>query len=201
MRELECIEDEKRARSLLHPLRRQIIQLAGQPASATELAARLGMPRQRINYHVRQLAGSALLRRAGRRRRGNLLEQRYVATARAYVLSPAVLGPLGADWRTVEDAASASYLLALSEQVRRDLARVWTAAQIGDRRASTLSIKAQFRFESAAQRASFARSLRAAIVGVIARETSPDLSEDGRPGTGRPYRLVVGCYPYAGEKR
>jgi hypothetical protein len=159
------------------------------------------MPRQRINYHVRQLARSALLRRAGRRRRGNLVEQRYVATARAYVLTPAVLGPLGADWRRVEDTTSASYLLALSDQVRLDLSRVWSAAQAGDRRVTTFSIKAQFRFENAGQRAAFARSLREAIVGVIARETSRDVREDSRPGAGRPYRLVVGCYPYAGEKR
>jgi len=32
---------------------------------------------------------------------------------------------------------------------------------------------------------------------VIARHTSPNLRENGRPGRGRPYRLVLTCYPLA----
>jgi hypothetical protein len=65
---------------------------------------------------------------------------------------------------------------------------------------STLSVKSQFRFDSPAQRAEFAEAIRRAVVEVIARHTSPDRSTAGRPGRGRPFRLVLACYPVAEPK-
>ena len=120
---LETVTEPARAAALLDPLRARILTLAREPASATELGARLSLPRQRVNYHVRQLAQVGLLRRAGRRRRRNMFEQLYVASARGFVLSPELLGETAADWRAVEDAGSPAYLLALSAQMQADLAR------------------------------------------------------------------------------
>ncbi len=171
--------------------------MAREPASATELARRLGLPRQRVNYHVRELQRAGLLRAAGRLRRRNLIEQRYVATARSYVLAPALLGPLAPDWRSIADPASADYVLALAEQVRSDVARASEEAAAEGKRLSTLSVKSQFRFETAEERTRFTEAVRQALVEVIARYTSPNLRADGRPGRGRPYRLVLACYPVA----
>lgn len=194
--ELECIDDQARAGALLNPLRMRILTIAREPVSATEIAARLRMPRQRINYHVRRLADHALLRRAGRQRKRNMVEQRYVAAARSFLLVPEVLGGGAADWREIQDTGSAAYLLALTVQVQSDLARVWKAAGERKTRLSTLSLKSQFRFESPEQRAEFARALRQAVVDVIARHASVHEPSGGRPAPGRPYRLVLGCYPY-----
>jgi len=196
---LESIEDLRRATALLHPLRLRLLALAREPASASELARRLGMPRQRVNYHVRKLEKAGLLRAAGRVRRRNLIEQRYVATARAYVLSPALLGPLAADWRAIEDTASAEYLLALAEQIRADLARAAEEAGKAGERVATLSLKSQFRFETPEQRARFGGAIRQAIVEVISRHSTPNTRESGRPGRGRPYRLVLALYPAPAE--
>ena len=179
LRDLETVDDPDAAAALLHPLKARILRLAREPASATELARRLDLPRQRVHYHVRELERAGLLRRAGRRRRRNLVEQRFVASARSYVLSPALLGPLAADWRAVEDASSPEYLLALTEQVRDDVARAASAAEATGRRASTFSLKAQFRLDSEAQRAAFATALREAR---RRRGRPPFLA---RPGRGR----------------
>ncbi len=194
---LEAVVSSRRASALLHPLRSRLLSMAQEPASATELARRLGLPRQRVNYHVRQLERAGLLRAAGRRRRRNLIEQRYVATARSYVLAPGLLGPLAPDWRSIADTASADYLLAVAEQVRSDVSRASEEAAEEGKRLSTLSLKAQFRFETPEQRARFAEEVRKALVEVIARNTSPNVRESGRPGRGRPYRLVMTCYPVA----
>ena len=200
---LETIADSRHARTLFHPLRLRVLSMAREPVSASEIARRLGMPRQRINYHVRTLERAGFLRPAGRQRRRNMFEQRYVATSRSFVLSPSLLGPVGPDWRDISDTGSADYLLALSEQVRSDLERASAEAAEGER-VSTLSLKAQFRFESPAQRAEFAAAVREAIVGVIARHSSPSRLENGRAGRGRSYRLVLACYPVpvseAGER-
>jgi len=203
-REVATISSPGRASALLHPLRLRVMSLARRPVSAAEMARTLGLPRQRVNYHVRALERAGLLRPAGRQRRRNMVEQRYVAAARSFVLSPDLLGPLGADWRDIPDTASADYLLALSEQVRRDLELASSEASAEGKRLATLSLKSQFRFESPAQRAEFAAAVRDAVVGVIARHSSPSRLENGRPGRGRPYRLVLACYPVpaseAGER-
>ncbi len=190
--DLECVVDGARAGALLHPLRGRILALLRAPRSASDVAAELGLPRQRVNYHVRELERAGFLRRAGRRKKRNLTEQRYVATARSYVLSPEVLGPLEADPRAIDDAGSAAYLLALAGRIQRELGRAFHDVQGSGERLPTLSMDAELWFESAEQRARFAAELRDAVAGVVARHAAPGAAER----TSEPaYRLVLGCHP------
>ncbi len=53
---IDVIQQADRASAVLHPLRRQILEaLAAEPGSASTLARRLGEPRQKVNYHLREL--------------------------------------------------------------------------------------------------------------------------------------------------
>ncbi len=196
---LDCISEIDRAAVILNPVRLAILQHSGQPVSATELGSRLGLTRQKVNYHLRKLARGGFVKRAGRRRRRNMIEQRYVICARGFLLAPSLLGPIGADWRGIEDAGSPAYLLALCAQIQTDLLRVERAAPAEGGRPPVLSIKSQFRFETQERREAFAVALREAVVGVIARFTAPYARPDGSPGRGDPFRLVVGCYPFTPE--
>jgi DNA-binding transcriptional ArsR family regulator len=193
--EIGFVQEAGRAVALLHPLRLRILEALREPDSAAGLARRLRMPRQKVNYHVRELARARFLERAGQRRRRNMIEQRYVASARAYVLAPELLGRMGADWRRAEDAFSTSYLLGLAAQMQSELGRASQEAGAQGKRLSTLSLSSEFRFESAAQRAKFAEELQKAVVDVVGRFASPAKLEDGGAGAGRPYRLILGCYP------
>jgi len=198
--EVSCVGDASRAGVLLHhPLRMEILHQAAEPASATEIAGRLGEARQKVNYHVRELAKADFLRRAGQRRRGNLIEQRWVAGARSYLLTREVVGPLGADpgetSGELADELSADHLLALTARTQSDLAAVRRAAAGEGRRLSTLSLAVDLRFESAGQRAAFATALGDALTEVVARHSSPERTAGGRPGAGRPYRLLLGVHP------
>lgn len=192
--QIDCVREVGRAATLLFPLRLEILRLAREPASSSELAARLGLPRQRVNYHVRLLARAGFLRRAGRRQRRNMIEQRYVASAAAFLLSPELLGSVGPDWRRVGDSGSGAYLLALASQMEADLIRA-AGATDGPERETALTLKSQFRFASPAQREQFTAALREAVVGVIARHTSPASEGSGA----KTYRLVLGCYRYLPE--
>jgi predicted ArsR family transcriptional regulator len=169
----------------------RVLDEAREPTSATAIAERLGLPRQRVNYHVQALAKAGFLQRAGTRRKRNLVEQRWRASARSFVLAPTVLGPLAADPRRITDPLSAAHLLALGAQMCSELAESMAQAREADKRLSTLSINTAFHFESAEQRAEFARALRDAVTDVVARFTSPA----GPDAPGRPFRLAVGCYP------
>ena len=52
---VHVIDDVARAATVLHPLRLRILAELGRPDSAAGLARRLGLPRQQLNYHLRQL--------------------------------------------------------------------------------------------------------------------------------------------------
>ena len=194
--DIQYITEPRRAATLLqHPLRRQILAEATEPLSAAALADRLGQPRQRVNYHVRQLAQADFLRPAGRRMKRNLEERRYLASARAYVLSPELLGPLAAHPQAAADRFSAAYLQGLTSLAQEELGRVQTAAEAARIRVRTLSLDAVVRFESAAQRAAFGAALARAVADVVAAHTSPERTASGEAGAGQPFRLFLGCYP------
>lgn len=194
---VQPIRESRRAAVLLHPLRLRVLEAARTPISAADIGRALRLPRQKVNYHVRTLARAGFLRRAGQRRKRNLVEKRYVATAEAYVLMPELLGALAPDPAAAGDAVSAARLLAVVASAQTAVARAQAEASGRGQRLSTLSLDAEFRFESADQRSAFAEALRSAVVDVVGRFTSPAVGMDGKPGAGRGYRLVVGCYPVA----
>jgi len=198
---LSVVREAAQAAALLyHPLRLRILAALVAPDSATGVARRMNLPRQTVNYHVRELARARLLTRAGRRRRRRMYEQCYVATARGYVLSPELLGTLAADPAQVADTFSAKYLLGLASKVQSELGRASQLAAKEGKRLATLSINTELRFTSPEQRAAFTGELQRGIMEVVGRHSSPYRKEDGSAGEGRPFRLVLGCYPIPKEK-
>jgi DNA-binding transcriptional ArsR family regulator len=191
----DFVAEMPRAAALLHPLRLRILDALREPDSAAGLARRLRLPRQKINYHVRELARAHFLERAGQRRRRNMIERRFRTTARGYILSPELLGRLGVPQAQAEDAFSAAYLLGLLSLGQSELGRASREAGAQAKRLATLSMNSELRFESAEQRARFTTELQRAVVGVVARYASPYTRADGVAGAGRPYRLILGCYP------
>jgi len=193
---LDLVREPAQAAILLHhPLRLKILAALLEPDSATGVARRMKLPRQTVNYHVRELARARLLARAGRRRRRHLFEQCYVATARGYVLSPELLGKLAADPAQIADTFSAKYLLGLASKLQSELVRSVELATAAGKRLATLSINTELRFTSPEQRAAFTQELQRILVEVAARHSSPFSNTDGSAAEGRPFRLVVGCYP------
>lgn len=198
-REIEVVGDRARAEVLLHPLRLRVLEAAREPSSATEIAKRLRLPPQKVNYHVRRLEEHGFLRKVEERRARNLVEKVYAATAESYVLASEVLGGLSPR-AALADVVSASHLLALQARAETELREVLReAGEAGDETpVATLSMEAEFRFESAEQRALFARAFRDIVMAIVAKYTSPARTADGGPGAGRPYRMIMGVYPMPG---
>ena len=55
------LQEPERVRTALSPLRRSLLERLREPASATRVAAELGIPRQRVNYHLRELERAGLV--------------------------------------------------------------------------------------------------------------------------------------------
>ena len=189
MLELDVIDEPARAALALDPIKRRLLAELKSPASAAALAGRVGLSRQKVNYHLRALEDHKLVVPAEERQWGGLTERLMIATATSYVVSPAVLGPIGADPAQSRDRLSASYLIALAARIVREVGDLWHGARRNDKRLATLAIDTVIRFASPTERAAFTADLANAIAALAARY------HDEKAPQGRPHRLVVASYP------
>ncbi|MPZ21662.1 MAG: helix-turn-helix domain-containing protein [Luteitalea sp.] len=195
MLDVAVIDDPASAVAALDPIKARLLAELSEPASAAALAARVGLARQKVNYHLRALEDLKLVEPAGERHWGGLTERLMIATAASYVVSPAALGPIGADPARNNDRLSASYLIALAARIVREVGELWRRAHTSDKRLATLSIDTVIRFKSPADRAAFTSDLTNAIAALAARY------HDERAPRGRPHRLVVASYPAPAKSR
>ena len=189
MLDVHVIDDPAAAAVALEPVRSRLLAELAEPASAAALAARVGIPRQKVNYHLRALESHGLVRVADTRRWGGLTERRMVASGASYVVSPAAMGPAAADPRRRLDRLSASYLIALGARIVREVGALVRGAEAAEQHLATLAIDTEIRFRSPADRAAFTRELTRAVAALAAR-----YHDEQAPG-GRPHRLVVVAHP------
>jgi DNA-binding transcriptional ArsR family regulator len=195
MLDVEVIEDPAAATVALDPIRSRLLAEMAEPASAAALATRLGLARQKVNYHLRALEAHGLVRVADRRQWGGLTERLLVATAASYVVSPGAMGPVAADPGREADRLSASYLIALAARVIREMSALLRRAREIDKRLPTLSLDTEIRFRSAADRAAFSNELADTVTRLAAR-----YHDEVAPG-GRAHRLVIVAHPLPHEPR
>jgi DNA-binding transcriptional ArsR family regulator len=193
MLDVEVIGDPAAAAVALEPVRSRLLAELSEPLSAAALAARLGMPRQKVNYHLHALEAHRLVRVADTRQWGGLTERLLVATAASYIVSPDALGPAAVEPGRDADRLSASYLIALAARIVREVGDLLRRAREADKRLATLSIDTEIRFRSAADRAAFSQEFVDAITRLAAR-----YHDEATPG-GRTHRLVVVAHPLPHE--
>jgi predicted ArsR family transcriptional regulator len=189
MLDLEVIDDPAAAVVALNPMRSRLLAELAEPGSAAALAERVGIPRQKVNYHLRTLEAHGLVEVVEERRWGGLTERVLAATASSYVVSPAALGDAASDPAKSSDRLSARYLVAVAARIVREVAALLRLADAEDKRLATLTLDAEVRFRSAAERAAFTEELAAAVARLVARYHDP-----AAPG-GRPHRLMVAAHP------
>ena len=188
MDDLAVIDEPGAATSMMNPTRAAILRLLATPASATTIAAPLGLSRQKVNYHLRALEALGLVRLVEERPRRGLTERVLVASASSYVLSPELLGSNAAD-PTRTDRLSTRYLIAVAGRMVGEVAELARRAELQNKTLATLSIDTEIRFASAAARAAFADELTKTVTDLAARyhdETAPK---------GRWHRLVIAAHP------
>jgi DNA-binding transcriptional ArsR family regulator len=186
---LAVIHDPRRAATLLDPLRLRLLEQLAEPNSAAGLARRLRLPRQKLNYHLRELEKAGLVKLVEERRKGNCIERVVRATAIPYVIDPAALGKLGADPSRVRDRFSSAYLVAVAARSIRELAALRAGAEKAGKRLATLTLETEVRFASADARSAFAQELTNTLADLTAKY------HDEESSGGRRFRFIVGGYP------
>jgi len=187
--ELEVIDDPAAAVVALDPIRARLLAELAEPGSAASLAGRVGLTRQKVNYHLRALEAHGLVRPVEERRWGGLIERRLVATAASYVVSPAAMGHAASDPARASDRLSARYVIALAARVVREVAELLRRSEEQGRHLATLAVDTEIRFRAPAARPAFTADLTEAIARLVAR-----YHDAAAPG-GRAHRLIVVAHP------
>ncbi|MEQ9103323.1 MAG: helix-turn-helix domain-containing protein [Rhodothermales bacterium] len=180
------IHTPRAASAALADLRVSILNALREPNSASGLASVLGLPRQKVNYHVRQLEDEGLVRKVGERPARGFTEVLMQTVARRFMIVPQVLGDVAADRKDMEDQVSSMYLAALAAEVIQDLAELRPKAEQQEKRLATLSLASTVRFKSMEDQHAFADKLTTFVADLI-REYHAD--------TGREFKLMAGVYP------
>lgn len=186
---LAILTDSDAAAAVMSPVRRKILGALSRPGSATTVGAALGLPRQKVNYHLRSLEDTGLVEHVRDQRKGNCTERIVQATAAHYLIAPSVLGELEAKPTESADRFSSEHLAAVSAQTISDLAVLRERAQAAGKRLPTLSLETAIRFASPHEQAAFMEELSNTIASLLSRY------HDEGADDGRWFRLAVGSHP------
>ena len=188
-RNLDIIDDPARARTALQPIRLRLLHLLERPQSAPQLAKDMGMPRQRVLYHLRMLESQRLVEAHEHGSVGRRIDRSYVRTATSYAIAPKTLGGVAVDPRAVGDAFSSAYLSAVAGRALNDLAALGQAAAARGKRVPTLTLETTVRFATPADQRRFADELAAAVTTLAAKYHQSDAPQ------GRTFRVFACGYP------
>jgi DNA-binding transcriptional ArsR family regulator len=189
MLDVAVIQDPVTAEVSLDPVRTQLLAQLAEPGSATMVAAKVGLPRQKVNYHLKVLERHGLVDLVEERRKGNVTERVMRATAASYVISPAALAAVQPDPARSPDHLSARWLLAVAARLVRDVGALIIGATKARKRLATFALDGEVRFASAADRAAFAEELSTAFATLVSKY------HDQTAERGRDHRVVVAIHP------
>ena len=189
---LQIVQSPEKAGVLLQPGRLRLLEQLTEPDSAAGLARRLGVPRQKLNYHLRELEREGFLELVEERRKGNCMERVVRAAAREFLIAPQT-DRITTDRITTDRAAadrfSAAYLASTAARMIRALASLCIRARRAGKRLATLTLEAEIRFASAESRAAFAEEMTTSIARLAAKY------HNERAEGGRRFRLLSAVYP------
>jgi DNA-binding transcriptional ArsR family regulator len=189
MLDVTAIENAGAAIASLDPIRSRLLAELAAPSSATTLGTRLGLPRQKVNYHLRTLEEHGLIELVDERRKGNVVERIMRATAASYVITPAALSAVRPDPSRSPDRLSARWLLSLAGRLVQDVAELITGSAQASKPLATFALDGEIRFATTADRAAFAEELSAATLELVSRYHNETAAG------GRTYRLVLAIHP------
>ena len=180
---------EQTPSALLSPLRRRVLEQLEQPDSASGLARKLGIPRQKINYHLRELERTGLVELVEERQRRGCVERVVRVTSRAFVVSPGFLQALGATPEEAADNFSSAYLVHTAATTARDVALLREQAKQAQKRLATLALETEINFESPSAFKQFTEELLNEVSRIAAKYNRADQKNARR------FRVAIASHP------
>lgn len=185
---MHVLTDASQLAAALSPLRMRVLREMHEPQSATTLSPRLGLSRQTLNYHLRELEREGFLEVVEERQRRGCIERMLKVTSRAFVVNPALLGALSDDPDQARDRFSSAFLLATATRLIRDVAALGARARAVDQRLATFTVDTEIGFTSPAAFRAFTEELASSVATLAAKY-------DSSAAKSRRFRVVVGSHP------
>jgi DNA-binding transcriptional ArsR family regulator len=185
---VHVLTDASQLAAALSPLRMRVLQEMQDPQSATTLSPRLGLSRQTLNYHLRELEREGFLELVQERPRRGCIERLLKVTSRAFVVNPALLGALADDPDQARDRFSSAFLIATATRLIRDVGLLDERARAVDQRLATFTMDCEVGFASPAAYRSFTGELADAVTRIAAKY-------DSQTAKSRRFRVVLGSHP------
>ena len=195
MSSVQMVANPRHAALLAAPMRQRILEALAEPGSATTIAKSLGLSRQSVAYHVKQLEEHGYVELVREEARRGCTERIVRRTAQYLVASHEVFGAQGLDPRKLKDKFSSTYLMALAARMAREVGEAQAAADKAGKPLATLSAEVEVRFADPKARAAFAEEVLETIATLAAKYN------DSHAPDGRTYRLVVGAHPIRSPRR
>ena len=189
MRAVQVLNDTGQLAAALSPLRLRLLREMHEPESATSLAPRLGLSRQTLNYHLRELEREGFLEVVEERPRRGCVERLLKVTSRAFVVNPALLGALSDDPHEARDRFSSAFLLATATRLIRDVAVLTQRARAVEQRLATFTMDCEIGFASPAAFRAFTADLASQVATLASKY------DNVATATSRRFRVVVGSHP------
>jgi DNA-binding transcriptional ArsR family regulator len=180
------VRDAERLGALAHPMRVQILEALREPSSAATVARAIGQPRQKVNYHLKELESAGLIQRVGERRVGNFVESLYRAVARTFLVSPEVAWADPRRGETLARQHSLQTLVQLGQRLQQDAALLLDRAAFDGEEIASASVVAEARFASEEEREAF--------LNEYLRMMGDLLKKYGKK-EGYRYRILLAAYP------
>jgi len=183
---VRILNDPETLSLLGHPIRVRILDALREPGSAATLARQLGQPRQKLNYHLKELLAADLIEPVGERRVGNFVESLYRAVARTFLVSPEVAWADPRRAATLAQQHSLQTLVLLGQRLQRDAALLLDRAAFDGEQIASASVLAEARFASEADREAFLDEYLRTLAGLLEKYGNKE---------GAAYRVVLAAYP------
>jgi DNA-binding transcriptional ArsR family regulator len=189
MNEIEVIDDPRTAEVSLHPIRSRLLAELADGGTASGVAGKLGLSRQKANYHLRELEAHGLVELVEERRKRNTTERVVRATAASYLISPAALPAVAPDPDRAPDQLSARWLLALAGRMVQELGILISRSRAAGQPLASFGIDTEISFASARERADFVADLSSQIDRLVAAHHAGDTRGARR------HRLILALHP------
>lgn len=189
MLDIAVIDNAAAAEASLDPMRARLLAALREPASAAGVAAKLGLPRQKVNYHLRNLESHGLLELVAERKRGNVTERVLGATAASYVISPSAMAAVAPDPARSPNRLSARWMLAVAARLVNDVGALITDADRTNKRLATYALDGELTFATASDKAAFIEELTDSVGHLVHKYHSGEGSDEHQ------HRLVVALHP------
>jgi DNA-binding transcriptional ArsR family regulator len=162
------------AAAALSPFRLGLLQGLQQPESASGLARRLGLPRQKINYHLRELERAGFIEMSEARQRRGCTERIMRLTSRVSFPRADEAAPPEIRKDQEGHGFATAHLLAATSAVASEVAELRARADAEGKRMVTTTLQSEIRFPTPDDYRGFVEGLTAAVARLVARHTAPD---------------------------